>query len=920
MEAAAQETPPQAHSAAEPFAYAGAPLRTVMEELQARTGFRFLYRDALVAGVTVTLKADSANVLSSLSAALEEKGLRLHVDQARWKVLVAPAPQTNAAPDSSSARGPPLTGYVVDAKAGRRLAGATVTWQTANGQRRGAVADASGRVRLRLTPGALPERVVLTASHVGYAPAAVTIVPGDPPAEVTFRLTPRSAVAPGVTVRTVAFPTALDTTWQGLTQPDLFTPLGEPSVMRSLQLLPSVAITDALSGGLHVRGSPANGFHVLLDGVPIYNQTHLFGLFDAFNDEALQTVGFFADVVPAQYRAPPGGTLAFETRPGSQATVGATGTLSSTAVSATAEGPLWDGRGSWMLSARRSYLDVVNWLGNGDLIAQGLGTDVRTGTLPERTPTNRGAPSLDPVSADPPTARFYDVHGALAHEWPSGHRLRLSAYAGGDYARQAPDPISLTSSGTGLTTRENNTQGRRAGPAEWTRPEQISLQPSPSQQTPVERINAWDNETASIQWDAPLTDGLVSRATLGLSRYSARLQEDLAFPIPSAIPELGTPLPLGTRRAENRVVDGLLRQRLSGTAGVGTWTAGYLARLVDVRYRERLGTAAFTQRRRSGQVDLFGQYDRSWLEDRVEVRLGLRAHGFLQGRHGRLSPRIWVQARPPGPWTVTAGYTRNHQFLHRLSGGRAASADVWVMSSNTRPPAVADHVTFGVGGDLTAHWALQVKGFYKSQRHARLRLPAASGAQGLAQAPPWATGTLAARGIEGLHRLQGALPVAGADVAWTWTTSYALSRADVNIAPEGGRQAAPWDRRHQGATRLQVTVNDRWSAHLTWLGATGRPNQLRRVLPGEPERLGLYHRLDAALEYRQDVGTVTLTARAAVLNAYDRDNPRYRQLVLQPLNLPAPESSVQPRPRPERAAVDVYDLGIRPSFALSVAW
>jgi hypothetical protein len=92
------------------------------------------------------------------------------------------------------------------------------------------------------------------------------------------------------------------------------------------------------------------------------------------------------------------------------------------------------------------------------------------------------------------------------------------------------------------------------------------------------------------------------------------------------------------------------------------------------------------------------------------------------------------------------------------------------------------------------------------------------------------------------------------------------------------------------------------------------------VLPGEPERLGLYHRLDAALEYRQDVGTVTLTARAAVLNAYDRDNPRYRQLVLQPLNLPAPESSVQPRPRPERAAVDVYDLGIRPSFALSVAW
>ena len=219
----------QSQTSSTAFSYRQVPLRTVLHDVQRRTDYRVLYRDALVAGTTVTLTADSAEVLSALRTAVSDSGIRVEVDRAWRQVLLAPAPK-----DRNATR--IVTGYIVDAENGVRLPRATVVWRDAEGRRRGVVANQDGRVWLRLDPAALPDRVTLVASHVGYESASVTISPDRPPAELPFRLTPESAPGPGVTVRTSAFPTALDTTWHGFAQPDLFSPLGEASVLRSLQI------------------------------------------------------------------------------------------------------------------------------------------------------------------------------------------------------------------------------------------------------------------------------------------------------------------------------------------------------------------------------------------------------------------------------------------------------------------------------------------------------------------------------------------------------------------------------------------------------------------------------------------------------------------------------------------------------------
>lgn len=119
-----------------------------------------------------------------------------------------------------------------------------------------------------------------------------------------------------------------------------FSPLGESNAVRSLQMLPAVSMNTALNDGINIRGSSSDGFHVLLDGLTVYNQSHLFGLLDAMNADVLKSSGFYYDVTPAQYQAPLGGTLSLITRTGSINDFRSSFGISNTALKSTVEGPL----------------------------------------------------------------------------------------------------------------------------------------------------------------------------------------------------------------------------------------------------------------------------------------------------------------------------------------------------------------------------------------------------------------------------------------------------------------------------------------------------------------------------------------------------------------------------------------------------
>ncbi|MEO0333837.1 MAG: TonB-dependent receptor, partial [Bacteroidota bacterium] len=77
--------------------------------------------------------------------------------------------------------------------------------------------------------------------------------------------------------------------------------LGEPDVLRAIQLLPGVSSANEASSGFNVRGGSADQNLILLDEGIIYNASHLFGLFSVFNTDAINNVTLYKGGIPASF-------------------------------------------------------------------------------------------------------------------------------------------------------------------------------------------------------------------------------------------------------------------------------------------------------------------------------------------------------------------------------------------------------------------------------------------------------------------------------------------------------------------------------------------------------------------------------------------------------------------------------------------
>jgi hypothetical protein len=143
--------------------------------------------------------------------------------------------------------------------------------------------------------------------------------------------------------------------------------IGEPDVVRTVQLLPGVTARNDFNTGLTVRGGEADQNLVLLDGFTLYNPFHLGGLFSTFMDATVGSIELLTGAFPARY----GGRLssvldvrsAEELRPG----VHTTADLSALGATARVAGGFGGGHGTWSLAGRRTYADAVQQLFTDDI-------------------------------------------------------------------------------------------------------------------------------------------------------------------------------------------------------------------------------------------------------------------------------------------------------------------------------------------------------------------------------------------------------------------------------------------------------------------------------------------------------------------------------------------------------------------------
>lgn len=134
---------------------------------------------------------------------------------------------------------------------------------------------------------------------------------------------------------------------------------GEQDVLKTMQLLPGVSASSEGSSGFFVRGGDADQNLILLDEAQVYNASHLLGFFSVFNSDALKDVKLYKGGIPAQYGGRASSVMDVRMRNGNMKDWTVSGGLGLISSRVTVEGPIVEDQGSVILSARRTYADLL---------------------------------------------------------------------------------------------------------------------------------------------------------------------------------------------------------------------------------------------------------------------------------------------------------------------------------------------------------------------------------------------------------------------------------------------------------------------------------------------------------------------------------------------------------------------------------
>lgn len=135
--------------------------------------------------------------------------------------------------------------------------------------------------------------------------------------------------------------------------------MGEVDVLKSIQLLPGVSSVSEGGQGFYVRGGGPDQNLVLLDEAVVYNASHLFGFFSVFNSDAVKSVNLIKGGMPSNFGGRMSSVLEVNMNEGNNKEFKMKGGLGLISSRLTVEGPLKKDKGSFIISARRTYIDVI---------------------------------------------------------------------------------------------------------------------------------------------------------------------------------------------------------------------------------------------------------------------------------------------------------------------------------------------------------------------------------------------------------------------------------------------------------------------------------------------------------------------------------------------------------------------------------
>ena len=184
--------------------------------------------------------------------------------------------------------------------------------------------------------------------------------------------------------------------------------VGERDILKSITLLPGVSVVGEASAGFNVRGSSADQNLILLGGAPLYNPSHLFGYFSAFNTDLIQDVSIYKGGIPANYGGRAASIIDLRFKRGNREKWEGKASVGLVTAKVSAGGPVFTDKLTLMVAGRASY---SNWI-----LKQIKDANIRNSR-----------------------ASFYDVNAILDYNITEDFSVRYSFYRSSDDFRLVSD-------------------------------------------------------------------------------------------------------------------------------------------------------------------------------------------------------------------------------------------------------------------------------------------------------------------------------------------------------------------------------------------------------------------------------------------------------------------------------------------------
>lgn len=249
-----------------------------------------------------------------------------------------------------------VSGTVTDSETGELIVGAALYVAA---QDVGVTSNQYGYYSLTLQG----DSVRMVVSHVAYIPQLLTYSSQED-LVLDISMVPASVDLEELEVTATAESALQTTQMSAIAIPvkdveNLPTILGESDVLRIIQLLPGIQSGVEGSTGLYVRGGGPDQNLYLLDGTQVYNPSHLFGFLGTFNSDAIKDVRVLKGGFPARYGGRLSSVIDLTMKEGNMKRFAGTGSIGFLASRLTLEGPIKKDRASFLVSARRSYADLL---------------------------------------------------------------------------------------------------------------------------------------------------------------------------------------------------------------------------------------------------------------------------------------------------------------------------------------------------------------------------------------------------------------------------------------------------------------------------------------------------------------------------------------------------------------------------------